>query len=357
MVKFNPNINLNYNAEILYTDIVCLKPFELYLQIDANLTPLDGQYNAFITDKCNNILDDVTNQFLIQEQPNLTAFEFYLKKEYYKPVKLMVKSLVNGKIFYSNFFTCKQNNLTFRIDYKNSGNFNTFEFYESTRLAGYFTTLENESDVKTYIQENGKKVSNRAILTKYKNFNFDNIDNFTSDLLCEALANEFVYIDTERITDKPVLKASEIQGSSNFFESNFKGAIDKNDIYKNAPQIFPKLELIDYLPKGTYITGNLYPNYLFEWNYNVYINSNEPILVNIGNIATINILNSDLTIINNQVTALLQGIQDESCEVFIPANKFKNELGMTNVEYTLYFETANADFLGTDFNNNDFLTN
>jgi len=357
MIKFNPDINLNYNAEIIYTDIVCLKPFELYLSIDAKLTPLDGQYKAFVVDKCNEVIDEITNHFIIQEQPNLTAFEFYLKKEYYKPVKLMVQNLVNGTIFYSNYFTCKENNLTFRIDYKNSGNFNTFEFYESTRLNGYFTTLENESEVKTYIQENGKKVSNRAILTKYKNFTFDKIDNFICDNLCEALANEIVYIDTERVTDKPVLKVGEIQGSSNFFESNFKGAIDKNDIYINAPQIFPQLQLINYLPKGTYITGNSYPNYLFEWNYNVELISNEPIVVTLNGTSIILLENSDLTITNNEITSPLQGIQDESCEVFIPANKFKNELGMKNIEYTLYFETKNADFLGTDFNNNDFLTN
>jgi hypothetical protein len=356
MIKFNPDINLNYNAEIIYTDIVCLKPFELYLSIDAKLTPLDGQYKAFVIDKCNEVLDEITNHFIVQEQPNLTAFEFYLKKEYYKPVKLMVQNLVNGSKFYSNYFTCKENNLSFRIDYKNSGNFNTFEFYESTRLNGYFTTFENESDVKTYIQESGKKVSNRAILTKYKNFTFDKIDNFIYDQLCEALANEIVYIDAERVTDKPILKVNEIQGSSNFFESNFRGAIDKNDIYINEPQIFPQLQLIDYLPKGTYITGNSYPNYLFEWNYNVEIISNEPIVVLRNGINPIYLQNSDLTITNNEVTALLQGIQDESCEVFIPANKFKNEFGLKNIEYTLYFDTKDADFLGTDFNNNDFLT-
>jgi len=358
MIRFNPNIDLNYNAEIIDTDIVCLKPYELYCNIDANLTPLDGQYLVYVVDKCNNILDDITTNFLVQEQPNLTAFEFYLKKEYYKPVKLMVKSIVNGTIYYSNYFTCKQNNLTFRIDYKNADNFNSFGFFQSTRLSGYFTTTEIESDVKTYIQQTGNKVSNRAILTKYKNFIFDIIDNFVYEQLCEALANEIVYIDGIRITDKPVLKSSEIQGASNFFESNFKGAIDKTDTYTSIPQMFPQLELIDYLPKGTYLLGSsLYPNYLFKWNYNIELISTEPIVVTLDGTSTILLQNSDLTITNNEVTAIMQGIQDESCEVFIPANKFKNELGMKNIEYTLYFDKANADFLNTDFNNNDFFTN
>lgn len=358
MIRFNPNIDLNYNAEIIYTDIVCLKPFELYCNIDANLTPLDGQYSAFVVDKCNEVLDNITTHFLVQEQPNLTAFEFYLKKDYYKPVKIMVKNLVNGTIFYSNYFTCKQNNLTFRIDYKNSGNFNSFELYENTRLSGYFTTPEIESDVKTYIQETGKKISNRAILTKYKNFIFDKIDNFIYEQLCEALANEIVYIDGIRITDKPVLKAGEIQGASNFFESNFKGAIDKNDIYTPTPQILPQLQLLDYLPKGTYLLGaSTYPDYLFEWNYNIELISTEPISVILNGTTTILLQNSDLTIVNNVVTSPIQGIQDESCEVYIPANKFKNELGMKNIEYTLYFDKRNADFNKLDFNNNDFFTN
>jgi hypothetical protein len=357
MIKFNPNIDLNYNAEIIYNDIVCLKTFELYCNIDANLKPLDGQYSAFVVDKCNEILDNITTHFLVQEQQNLTAFEFYLKKDYYKPVKLMVKNLVNGTIFYSNYFTCKQNNLTFRIDYKNSRNFNNFELYQSTRLSGYFTTLENESDVKTYIQENGKKVSNRAILTKYKNFVFDKIDNFIYDQLCEALANEIVYIDSERITDKPLLKVSEVQGSSNFFESNFKGAIDKKDIYTPTPQIFLQLQLFNYLPKGTYITGATIPIYKFIFNYNIEIISTEPILIFADGLLFQTLNNSDLTILNNEITALRTDIQNEkNFEIFIPGNKFKNELGMKNIEYTLFFNIQNADFLGTDFNNNDFLT-
>jgi hypothetical protein len=97
MIKFNPNINLNYNAEIIYTDIVCLRPFELYLSIDAKLTPLDGQYKAFVIDKCNEVLDEITNHFIVQEQPNLTAFEFYLKKT----EEIMVSPGVIPELFFS----------------------------------------------------------------------------------------------------------------------------------------------------------------------------------------------------------------------------------------------------------------
>ena len=347
MIRFNPDIELNYNAEIIYNDIVCLKPYELYCTIDNNLSNIGAGFSVFVVDKCNKIIDNITTQFI---QSNFTAFEFYLTKNYYRPVKLMILS--NNLKYYSNYFTCKENNLTFRIDFKNKN-----EIYQSCRYGGFFTNLEFESDVKTYIQETGKKVSNKAILTRFKNFIFDKLDNFNYENICYALSNEFVYIDSERVTDKPLPKTAEIQGSSNFFSSNLKCAIDKNDIYNSQPQIFQQLQLIDYLPKGTYLIGTLYPNYLFEWNYNIELISAEPISVTINGGSTILLQNSDLTITGNKVTSPILGIQDESCEVFIPANKFKNEFGLKNIAYTLYFQKINADFNKLDFNNNDFLTN
>jgi hypothetical protein len=170
------------------------------------------------------------------------------------------------------------------------------------------------------------------------------------------LANEIVYIDTERITDKPILKVSEIQGSSNFFESNFKGAIDKNDIYINEPQIFPQLQLIDYLPKGTYITGATIPNYRFIFNYNIQKISNENIKIYKNDSLFQTLTDADLIISNEFIDATIDATTNGNYKIVIPANKFKNEFNSLLPLTEITFKIKNADYNKLSYNSNNYLT-
>jgi hypothetical protein len=229
---------------------------------------------------------------------------------------------------------------------------------QSTRLNAYFTTLKHESELKTYVQERGAKVSNRAILTEFRKFSFDHVNNFVFRELNYALANPIVYIDGIRITDKPLLKDGEIEGSSNFFTTNFEGAVDNTDTYTPTPQIFEPFDLIDYLPFGLYSTGSGLPDYEFDFNRLFTIETSEPIKVYKDNVFLFDLQGLVVNGLTLDATEDPTPLNDAGIyKIVIPANKIKSIAGEVLPKTELEYRIRTGQFNSLQFNTNQFLTN
>ena len=340
-IQFNANQHINTNAEILYFDSIILNPSEWYTQY-TNID-LTGQTLKLVD--CDGVeLQDVL--FFNDEK----YFEFIIQNIYYQQVRL--KTTINNIEYLSNYFVCYEEKKTVSIHYKYQ------DYYQNIRLNGYFTTCDNESNVATYVKETGTKLSGFSTITDYKNFKFDNIDNHTFRALNQALSFPTVYVNLERCTDKPLLKATEeVEGSSNFFASSFKGAIDLDDIHTPSLQIAPPLQLLNSTPNGIYTLTSFINLFELTFNHNVAEQSGQIKLI----VETeeesevplfVDTINNEVVTLDTPVFTFVNG----EYQIFIPENKF-NSLYGSNSEIILNFVIQDADFDSNDFNNNDFFTN
>ena len=337
-IQFNANQHINTNAEILYFDSILLNPTEWYTQISN--VDLTGQTLKLID--CNGIeLQEVL--FFNDEK----YFEFIILNTYYQPIRL--KSTINSIDYISNPFVCYESQDTLRLDYKYK------DYYQSIRLNGYFTSVENESNVSTYVKETGTKLSGFSTITVKKKYNFDRISNHVFIATNQALAFPTVYANFERITDKPLLKGGEIEGRTNEFSSELQGAVDIDDVYNFELQIAPRLVLISTTPQGFYTLSSFENNYQLIFNHNVTEQTGQ-----------IKVFKDDVFFLNLNVTNIIGNIvnlgsfniQDYTNGLYkwiIPANKFNSFYG-SHSEIIINFVIQNPDFDNNDFNSDDFFS-
>jgi hypothetical protein len=198
------------------------------------------------------------------------------------------------------------------------------------------------------------KISGFSTLTNKKNYHFDFIDNNSFLALNQALAFPSVYVDGERITDKPLAKANKQEGDSNQFTSEFTGCVDLDDRYNSVVQIFSPLSVISASPQGTYTLDEFENNFLLNFNYPV--TQGEGLIRIYRNDIEIGNLNGAINV--NGVppfTGFSYTFTNGVYRWVIPAGKFISFFG-THSEIIINFVIQDADFNNSDFNNNDFFT-
>lgn len=338
-IQFNSNQHLNQNAKIGYFDSILLNPAEWYTQIfNIALSDKDLQ----LVDLCGNVLQNVLYF------RNGQYYEFRIGAEYYEPVRF--KIIIEEVEYFSNPFSCYENVETLRIDYKNQ------DLYQSIRLNAYFTNIDNESNVSTYVEQFGNKISGYSTITTKKNYLFNKTDNFTFLATNQALAYPIVYVNNERVTDKPLLKTSEILGASNLFKSQLEACVDIDDVYNFSLQIAPPLQLINAVPQGIYTLESFENNFELEFNHDVTESVGQIQLFKdndfFANLFVKSIVDDDVKLIFTDDLDFTNGVY----KWVIPAGKFNSIFG-THSEIIINFEIRNADFDNKDFNNEDFFTN
>jgi len=339
IIQFQPNQRLNTNAKIKDFDAICLEPLEWYCQtIDVQITDTDI---VEVVDCNNNVLEDVL--FFTSG----LFFEFTLLNEYYQQIRL--KATTSNGVYYSNPFVCYDNDLTLRFDYKLN------DFYQSIRVQGIATSIENESQVDTYVESRGIKLSGYSTLTTKQNYIFDYLDNFTVLAINEALAYPIVYVNCVRVTDKPLLKGSPIEGESNQLATESQGAVDLFDEYEPTLQIAPPLQLINATPQGIYTSASFENLFQAVFNHVVEINNNLPIkLFRNG----LEIKELEIDLINNQQVnfrSFTYNFQNDIYQWIIPAGKFNSIFG-SHLELIINFEIRNADYEDNDYDEDDYFT-
>lgn len=262
------NLDLNDNAILGYANQIVLNPFKFYTQKTPIEMIFEGAYTCYIADVCGINLQDITKHVYISENTNGNYIEFATNFDFQR--QLVLVKLVNNinpiDIWYSNpMFITENVNLTTEFDYKNVSD----AFMQSVALECFFTRSIQESEVKSYVQETGTKVSGKATFTEMRKYVFEMLDNFVYRRLNLLLAKTQVYVQGIRVTDKPLLKDSDIQGNQNTFSSEFIGAVNYKDTYTRTLQIAEPLALSGYYPNAIYTLSGIDSRITLIFNHSV----------------------------------------------------------------------------------------
>ena len=164
-----------------------------------------------------------------------------------------------------------------------------------------------------------------------------------------------MYVQGIRVTDKPLLKDSDIQGNQNTFSSEFVGAVNYNDTYTRTLQIAQPLQLVSNYPNSIYTLDTI--NDLIQLVFNRDIDTNNEDLQ--ISLYKDDIFISYLDLIKINFTTFEQVynfVSNGSYKIIIPANKYSTNL-YGSLPYTeLTFTIANGDYNSSQYNNTQYFT-
>lgn len=366
-------------SDFNYHNVIQLLPNESYLQItnlDSGIA-FDGDLKVEIINCHEEILSDVTDnvaviEFIDENGVNQISFEVaYLNVNFYnEPVFFKFSKTTGSDVWYSNpvLITDDHENETTRFDYKSYNYFHGIDYpradwMQSIRLKTWYDRPADETEVKDYYQiTNGNTISTRALLRETEIYKFDYVNPFVFRASNILLIHDIIYIDGVRMTNKTTLKSSDRLGQSNLMETEFTVSKNHSDIYVPINQIFEPLELIDKSPLGFYTLGTMPTNIIGQFN--------RPIAKTTGTVKIYNVSDNTLFAMFDESEILItgDGFQIGVTGLFIINGayyiKISDGLFVSGVEpyaginntTDWTFEITDGDFLGTDFNNNDFFT-
>ena len=259
----NNDIVLNDNAVLGYFNLIVLRPNEFYCQKLPFFT--DNEYNVFIADLCGNNLEEITeNSFFSFDYIEFSAaggVDFYGQNVIIK----IVNNVNPTDVWYSNPILITDEFYSKDIVYKNISD----NYFQRAGLNAYFTRAIQESEVKSYVQESGNKVTGKSTFTEFRKYFFELIDNFNYRNINKALANSNVYLENLRVTDKPLLKDSDILGHTNIFNSELTASVNYNDVFEYKFQNAEPLNVINYYPNSIYTLSNIENRVTLIFNHEV----------------------------------------------------------------------------------------
>lgn len=349
------NLDLNDNAILGYANQIVLSPFKFYTQKTPIEMIFEGAYTCYIADVCGTNLQDITEHVYISENTNGNYIEFATNYDFQRQLVLvkLVNNINPNEVWYSNpMFITENVNLTTEFDYKNVSD----AFMQSVALECFFTRSVQESEVKSYVQESGTKVSGKATFTEMRKFVFEMLDNFVYRRLNLLLAKTQVYVGGYRVTDKPLLKDSDIQGMQNTFASEFVGAVNYNETYTRTLQIAQPLALVSNYPNSIYTLSGINDLIQLVFNHDVDTDNTDLQI----SLYKDDIFISYLDLIKINFTTFEQVynfVSNGSYKIVIPANKYSSVL-YGSLPYTeLTFTIADGDYSSSDYSNTDYFTN
>ena len=343
----NKALDLNANAEIGYLNQIILRPNVFYCQKLPFLT--DDEYSVFVADLCGNNLQEITEHcyFSFDYIEFASVYDFEADAVIIK----IVNNINPNDIWYSNPLLITANFLTTEIDYKDISD----SYMQSAGIKAYFTRAVQESEVKTYVQESGTKVSGKATFTEMRKYIFEKLDNFVYRRLNLALARSIVYLDSLRITDKPLMKDGDIEGSQNTFQSELTASVNYSDTYTRAFQIAEPLELVSYYPSTIYTLDSVENRITLIFNHSVDSISSSAVKLYKDDVFYINL---DLIQINSTTFEQVYNFTENgNYSIEIESGKFINTLYGQTDQMSLEFFIFDGEFERTEFDNTEFLVN
>lgn len=337
---------MNGNANIVYFSQIVLRPNTFYCQKLPFLT--DNEYSVFVADLCGNNLQEITEHcyFSLNYIEFASVFDFYGQ---YVCLKI-VNNINPIDIWFSNPVFITDEFYSVDLIYKNISE----NYKQRSGLNCYFTRAVQESEVKTYIQESGTKVSGKATFTEMKKYVFEQLDNFNYRNINTALANTIVYLDSLRITDKPLLKDADIEGSQNTFQSELTASVNYNDSFDYQLQIAKPLELVSYYPNTIYTLAGLENRITLTFNHSI-----DSVSSSIIKLFKDNVFYSNLDLIQINNTTFEQEYsftENGNYTIEIENGKFISNLYGQTQQMSLDFRIKNGDYSSIHYSN-DYLTN
>ena len=386
-IRFKPNFNQAKQmldpkqSQFRYYDYISLHPLENYLQITGSEVDIvfNNSYKASIIDCNENELKDITANVSIYEGLDFRgvrqiAFEIVnIGQSWYgMPVFLKLESTINTEIkFYSNAFSVTDLNTedTFRLNYKSYGyyqgtDYKNFNYFQSIRLKGNFTITSDETENSMYIQTDGRVLSQNPTIVFSENWIFPDINNFAFRSLSIALKSDLVHLDLNRVTDKPQLKNSVIDGRSNLSIADTTLHRDLDTYFIDVNQITITFA-INYKYPSSYIT------LVIASANTITVIFNKPIVLGtsgimriyqVGGFLKATLFPSDFNVVDNSIQSVLP-ISDYISEYgdfyitfttdFVKSTINEDISILNNEDWT--FKIGRGDFKNSDFKNTDFL--
>lgn len=311
-----PNI-----VDIRYYGQVHLIPNEFYCQITNVFKGITfaGNYKAYLVDSCGDELEEITDKVRIYEFTDINgvnqiAFEFYLTTDYgLNPIYIKLRHTESYEEFYSSPFVCTeiQKEQTSLFTYRHYGYFkgisyDKFENYQNIRLNLYFDYPENKTEVGEYYQIiKERTIANRALYSQSEKYSCELMNAFYFERVNIMLIHDVVYVDGERISNKPQLTNEERQLDSNFFTASFDCFKDKNDKLHFEPSMFT-FNVVYMYPTGIYTAQ---PPITAEIRFSDYVIDNGSTIIRLRDYTNGNIIqtytSSNLSIVDNKITFTL----------------------------------------------------
>jgi hypothetical protein len=370
----NPNI-----TNLAYQGFIMQLPNETFLQ-QTSLTSgiaFSGAIQVDLIDNCGNVKKNIDSNFYYESfiddngTPQIT-FEFGMINDnfYTTPLHLIITDLVNGAIWYSNDFlvTDYDFELSARFDY---GNVN--EYLQSVRFSKmYDFNPINENSVKQYTTTQGLRVNSKSITTYLRQWKCDAINYDINDRLNELFASEIVFLNGQGVVISD-FKSNERKGTTNFLDAEFV-VNPQNEVYEWSYQVYEGVEVIELFPLNNSIYTKVnfdsqvaLVNYYIRFN-KYFNNSLQYLQFNGGgklykdglffcNITKIFYYEDylQITFIDENLADFTNGSYSlvvNPIDNLSGAETFK---GFALNEWT--FTIADGEFLNTDFDNTEFLTN
>ena len=346
-------------ASIIQNDMIQLATNETYLQKTnyPDGIAFAGNYTVHICD-CEGVeLQNITPNVAIYEYIDSSgtpqiAFEIVnIGTDYYKkPVLLKFNHTVSDFVWFSNLLIISnyELNKTTRFDYLTYLD-GRADFYQSIRLACYFTTNNMESSSKQYTSIDGIVSTSRLILTEFENYKFDKINNFTYRRINRMFANSVVYVNGYRNTNKVTIESNELAGDTNYFSIDFALAVNYSESYNAVSQIFEEFELIDKAPFQFISLSELPEMITGTFNRNITLGVGQVKIFKDG----LFLVNLDVTnIVNASFEANLLGAITENgnYKVVLPFGLFVSDQNERKY-FEWSFELADGEYDNTEYNN------
>ena len=323
-----------------------LSPNEFYMQMTNYQGGLSfgGNYTCHIVDSCDNILADISNNVFIEEYVDVNGDTqnrieiIKLGLDYYgRAVHIRFTAEDSLEYYYTRpiLISDKELNRTYRFDYKNNSNSTDLSYVnagviQSVRLRLDFAEFSNGSEVGEYFQiSNGNIISHRFLKKVSRSYLFEKLDTFLFQRVQELLTHDVIYIDGERITDKPILEPGDKIGRSNLMKANFTGFVDERDTFTPVLQNV-SLDATELIPLGVY-TSATYPD-LLKATFQI------PIQLNTG----------ELTVHDASDGSILATYTEADMSVSVNELTIPSFTGLisSNGEFYINFTTGLLSFLG-----------
>jgi hypothetical protein len=266
-----------------------------------------------------------------------------------------------SEVFYSNpFHVTEQVKGTTYINYKSNSYYKNTDyinasFYQGIRLKNYLDKLNDETEIESYLQDNGAKVTKRTNPVFSYDYKIDNISFNTVEAFAIALKNGIVYLNGYRATSAIKLDVGERYGNSNRMSSTFKAYLNKNEQLAVGYQIFAPFELTTFSPTGILTIASL-PMYITgTFSSDIVLGTGTLTIYNDLGAAILTLTEADILTLGNGFTATLTGIIANGVYTVVSTLGMFNSVFGDSVIINETFEVTGGDWLSTDWLSTDWL--
>lgn len=365
-------------TQLTYYNSIQLSPNETYLHLtnrDSDIS-FQGDYRVEAIDGCGTVLADITSNVFIEEFTdsngiNQCAIEYVnIGQDFYgRATLLRFTHTISDVVYYTNpiKITDKRIEKTIRFDYsdfedKEGFCYTAAPFKQSIRIYCEYLSPENKSEAGSYYQiSNGNTISTRKLKKRSHSYICENIDLHTYNALDSLFNHSEIYIDSEKVTDSPMISEDGRKGYSNIFGANFELYKNESEIYSYEYQVFEGFELIGKLPLNAYTLASFTPTIKGTFSLPITIGSGNLYIYDSSNAIIETYTQDDLTIVGNYFTIDITGVLTSNDTYHIRMDSgLLLSLGIDfegiDDSTTWSFIIQDADFISADFNNSDFLT-